>query len=398
MYNSEANRMAGTVALLHLGFRPFFLGAGIFAVLSVLIWTGLYSLGWNVELNGLPPVLWHAHEMIYGYSMAVVAGFLLTAVRNWTGVQTLHGYPLLILFLLWAAARILPFSQGLVSLQFMAIVDNVFIALLVLAVTYPVAKVRQWKQIGIVSKLVLLLISNSVFYLGVSGVLVDGIRWGLYSGLYLLIALIFTIGRRVIPFFIEKGVGYPVQPKNWRWLDGSSLVLFLAFWLVDVFASLPGVTALLAGILAILHAVRMAGWYTHGIWEKPLLWVLFLGYASLIGGFVLKLATVIFGISPYLSVHAFAFGGIAMMTLGMMARVSLGHTGRSILEPPSQLSLVFALLYVGAVTRVLLPLIDPRPYGLWISLSQLCWIVSFSLFLRLYTPMLVRPRIDGRYG
>jgi uncharacterized protein involved in response to NO len=398
MLTGEEQRMAGTVALLHLGFRPFFLGAGVFAVLSVLIWTGLYSLGWNFEPNGLPPVLWHAHEMIYGYSMAVVAGFLLTAVNNWTGVQTLHGYPLLILFLLWATARILAFTQGLVSLQFLAVVDNAFIAVLVLAVTYPVAKVRQWKQIGIVSKLVLMLISNSVFYLGVSGVLADGVRWGLYSGLYLLLALIFAIGRRVIPFFVEKGVGYPVQLKNWRWLDVSSLVLFLAFWVVDVFVSLPGVAASLAGILAILHAVRLVGWYTRGIWKKPLLWVLFLGYGSLIVGFVLKLATFSFGVSPYLSVHAFAFGGIAMMTLGMMARVSLGHTGRSILEPPAHLSAVFAVLYVGVVMRVFLPLIDPGHYSLWIALSQVCWIVSFSIFLYVYTPMLVRPRIDGRYG
>jgi uncharacterized protein involved in response to NO len=387
--------VSGSVAVLQLGFRPFFLGASVFAVLSVLIWTGLYSLGWNFQPNGLSPVLWHAHEMIYGYSMAVVAGFLLTAVRNWTGVQTLHGYPLLILFLLWAAARILPFTQGLVSLQLMAIVDIVFIALLVIAVSYPVVKVRQWRQIGIISKLFLLLLSNSVFYLGVEGVLADGVRWGLYSGLYLLLALIFTVGRRVIPFFIEKGLGDSVQPRNWRWLDVASLVLFLAFWIVDVFVSLPGVAAVLAGLLAILHAVRLVGWYAGGIWANPLLWVLFLGYASVIVGFVLKVATFSFGVSPHLSVHAFAFGGIAMLTLGMMARVSLGHTGRSVLEPPSQLAAVFVLLYLGAVIRVGLPLIAPRHASLWITLSQLCWIVSFSSFVYVYTPILLRPRIDG---
>ena len=189
-----------------------------------------------------------------------------------------------------------------------------------------------------------------------------------------------------------------MQLKNWKWLDISSLVLFFLFWIADLLAPNTAAVALLAGSLFVLHTVRMVGWYTHGIWHSPLLWVLYLAYGSLVAGFLLKLAVFVFGVSPYLAVHAFAFGGIGMMTIGMMSRVSLGHTARSITEPPVALFWVFLILFIGTVARVLLPLIDPSHHSIWIGLSQAFWIVSFSLFLYVYTPMLFQPRVDGRYG
>lgn len=385
-------------ALLRLGFRPFFLGAGVFAVVSVLIWTAIYTFGQAVDMGRIPAVVWHAHAMVYGYAMAVVAGFLLTAVRNWTGVQTLNGRPLLFLFLVWAAARVLPFAGGDLPVAWLAVADILFMIGLTVAVLLPVIKVRQWKQMGVVSKLVLLLISNVLFYLGVVGVLDEGVRWGLYSGLYLIVALMLVMARRVIPFFIERGVGYSVELKNWLWLDITSLILFLAFWVTDVFIPLPGVSALLAGILFILHVVRMAGWYTHGIWQVPLLWVLYLAYGFLVAGFALKAVSPALEVSPYLSVHAFAYGGIGMMTIGMMSRVILGHTGRNILEPPAQIHWIFLLLFIGAIVRVFFPLFDQQHYLLWVGLSQVLWLVSFAGFLLVYTPMLIRPRIDGKDG
>ena len=383
--------------VLNLGFRPFFLAAGGFAVLSMLIWVGLYQFGWTLRLNGLPATTWHAHEMLYGYAMAVAAGFLLTAVKNWTGVQTLHGAPLLALFLLWLAARVVPFLTPL-PMELMAILDLGFMVFLLVAVALPVVKVRQWKQVGLLSLLLLMLVANALFYLGVVGVLSDGVGWGLYSGLYLIVALVFAMGRRVIPFFIEKGVGYPVQLKNRLWLDWAVLVLFLLFAVVDVFTPYAGLAALLAAVQIPLHGLRMVDWHTPGIWRKPLLWVLYLASGSMLLGFVLKLAVYQFAISPFLAVHAFAVGGIGMVTIGMMARVTLGHTGRNVFAPPTVDSWIFAVLFLGAVVRVIVPLLDTVHYGFWVGLSQLLWIAAFSLFFIVHFPMLYGPRVDGRFG
>ena len=385
-------------AFLSLGFRPFFTMAAVFAVLSMLAWTGVVVFGWQTDFMVLPATTWHAHEMIYGYSLAVIAGFLLTAVRNWTGLQTLHGAPLLLLLLLWLAGRLLLLAGAAVPLQIVALVDGLFMVWLIGALLVPVIKVRQWKQLGIISKLLLLLLSNGVFYAGALGIIENGMRIGLYSGVYLVIALVFVMGRRVMPFFIEKGVDYPVQLKNRPWLDMASLVLFLAFWIADIAHpdSLP--VALLAMGLMVLHAIRLAGWHTPGIWQKPLLWVLYVGYGWLIAGFALKAAVVFFGISPFLPLHAFAYGGIGMITVGMMARVTLGHTGRNVFDPPPVLFWIFTALLAGSSFRVLLPLLDPGRYLAWTGISQVFWIGAFTAFLVIHLPMLTRPRADGQPG
>lgn len=398
MIISENQKVSSEYALFNLGFRPFFLGATIFSIFSILLWMGISILDWEINMSGLPAVTWHAHEMIYGYSMAVIAGFLLTAIKNWTGIQTLHGLPLLLLFFLWVTGRVLFFLGDILHIELVAIIDCMFIFFLALSTAIPVIKKKQWMNFTIITKLILLLASNIIFYLGILGIMPDGVYIGLYSGLYLIIALIFMMGRRVIPFFIEKGVDYTVELKNRKWLDISSLILLLLFWVTDLMIPNETPVAILAGLLFILHGTRIVGWYTHGIWGKPLLWVLYLGYLSVIIGFALKAAVVLFNVSPYLSVHAFAFGGIGMITIGMMARVSLGHTGRNIFEPPVALPWIFSLLFIGAIIRVLFPLIDSSHYMLWVGLSQLLWIISFSIFLYIYFSMLIKPRIDGQYG
>ena len=358
MLNIENRQTASQFAFLNLGFRPFFAGAALFAVISMLIWMGIYLLGWQWTPDGLAPAIWHAHEMIFGYALAVIAGFLLTAVRNWTGVQTLNGTPLLLLFLIWIAGRVLVLAGNNVPLLLTAFTDSLFIVLLIIAVSIPVVKVRQWKQIGILSKLVLILVANLAFYAGLLDVLPGGVRTGLYSGLYLIMALVFVMGRRVMPSFIQNGIDDPVQLKNWRWLDSSSLLVFLAFWIADILDpdSLP--VAVLSAILFVLHTIRMVGWHTPGIWKKPLLRVLYIGYGFLVFGFALKVTVYTFGILPFLPLHAFALGGIGMITMGMMARVTLGHTGRNVFAPPASLPWLFALLFTGAIFRILFPLID----------------------------------------
>ncbi|MDZ7841834.1 MAG: NnrS family protein [Gammaproteobacteria bacterium] len=385
------------VSVLNLGFRPFFIGAMVFAVVTVAVWTLVYTLAVPVPFDGVSPFQWHAHEMIYGYSLAVIAGFLLTAVRNWTGRDTVNGVPLLALFCLWAAARVsMLFGTALIPAA--ALFDVLFIAALVTAVAVPVLRSRMWRQLAILSKLVLLGAGSVVFYLGGLGYVGHGVHWGIYGGLYLVIGLILTMGRRVIPSFIERGVGYPVTLFNTRWMDLSSLVLFLALFVVEVFITDKALVPWLAGALFGVNAVRLAGWHTPGIWKKPLLWSLYLAYGFIVAGFLLLALSGFAGVSRFVALHAFAYGGIGLITLSMMVRVSLGHTGRDIHAPPRAASLAMIMLAAGTLFRVLLPVLVPGHYLAWVAVSQVLWIAAFALLVKVLLPMLLAPRVDGRFG
>lgn len=385
-------------ALFNLGFRPFFIGAALYAVLGMLAWMAIFVFGASLPLGGLPAVSWHAHEMIYGYGMAVIAGFLLTAVRNWTGVPTIAGLPLALLCALWALARLLPFVNAERGLYALAALDLGFMLFLLVAVLAPIVRARQWRQLGVASKLVLLAAGNAFFYSGLFGWSDQGIRIGIYGGFYLIIALILTMSRRLIPFFTERGVGYSVQLKNRRWVDISSLALFVLFLILDVFAGARQAAAATALALCALHALRLYGWFTRGILRYPLLWGLHAAYAFMVAGFALYAAGVRFEVSPFLSVHAFAVGGIGLVTLAMMARVALGHTGRNVHQPPRTVKYALLALILAVVLRVFFPLLDMAHYRPWIALSQLFWILAFSAFLWTYLPFLVKSRVDGQPG
>jgi uncharacterized protein involved in response to NO len=385
-------------ALFELGFRPFFSGAGLFAVLSILLWMAIYVFSVPLAPAGLAGTLWHAHEMVFGYAMAVVAGFLLTAVGNWTGIRGLRGSALAALLLLWAIARVAYFLPVPWALTLAAVADLLFALGLIAGVSLPVFRVRQWTQLGVITKLWLMLLCNAIFYAGALGYLDQGIRWGLYTGIYIILALIFTMARRVVPFFIERGVDEAFSARNRRWVDFGSLVLFAAWAVLDVFSRQAVLVALLSLPLVAIHVLRMRDWYTPGIWKAPLLWSLYLGYGFLVLGFVLKALSVWPGISPTLALHAFAVGGIGLITIGMMSRVALGHTGRNVFDPPKVLVPMFALVVLGALTRVVAPIIDGSHYTFWIAASQVMWMLGFGIFSAVYVPILIRPRVDGRPG
>jgi len=384
--------------ILRLGFRPFFLAASIFAVIAMAIWMASYVFAIEFSFAGMSPAIWHAHEMIFGYVMAVIAGFLLTAIKNWTGEEVLRGRALAFLFAFWLIARILPFSGQMVPMTVIAFVDVGFLFLLSAACLRPVLKVKQYKQVGIIAKLFLLMLCNLAFYLGVSGVLENGIQWGLYSALYMVIALILVMMRRVAPMFIKNGVDGEVTIKNHAWIDMASLVLLLVLWISDVFTGYDEFTAIVAAVLSVLHLVRLIGWYTHKIWAKPLVWVLLVAYVFIILGFALITASYYLGVSPFLSIHAFTVGGIGLITLGMMSRVSLGHTGRNVFEPPASVFWIVTTLLLAAVVRTLFPLFNVEYYVHWIAVSQMLWIIAFLIFVLVYAPMFLTARIDGRDG
>lgn len=393
----------GRYAFLHLGFRPFFFAAMAGAIVLGIIWSVIYSFNGQILRNDYPVISWHAHEMIFAYSLAVVSGFLLTAVRNWTGINTVNGKLLLILALLWLTGRILPFIPG-ISFGYLALHETIFLGLVLFFAGQPIVQKRQWQQMAILGKLFLFIPASILFHLGLMGVLASGTELGIYLALYTLIALILTMGRRVIPSFIENAIRGDFQAKNNTWLDRLSLGLFLLFLVAELYALASGnstaifLSGMMALTLFVLHAFRLFGWHHRSLWQHPLLWSLYLAYAWITIGFLLKFLVVAINYNPWAAVHAFGYGGIGLITAGMMARVTLGHTGRNVFAPPAILPLVFGLLTVGTVLRVIMVWLLPEYYQIWILAAQIIWVVAFGILLATYAPMLIKARVDGRYG
>ncbi|HHH47154.1 MAG TPA: NnrS family protein, partial [Thiotrichales bacterium] len=314
--------------LLQLGFRPFFSLAMFWALLAIPAWDAhLHGRLPGLPAQGVPDFLWHGHEMVFGYAMAVVTGFLLTAVRNWTGVMTLHGPALGALAMLWIGARIGMVGELLPPAVTTAL-ELAFLTGATAAFAWPVVRVRQWRQTGLMFKLLLMIPAAGLFHLGRLEGDVAWMRMGVLSGLYLVLAILFVMARRVIPYFIERGLPEAAgHVRNRRWVDIANLWLFLAFAVVAVFMHRPRLLLVLGLALFALNALRLHDWHHPGIWRKPLLWGLFVGYVWLTGAFLLMAAAARGEIPPPLALHAFAWGGIGTLTLAMMARVTLGHTG-----------------------------------------------------------------------
>lgn len=398
MLNLDEPQAAQKIALFNSGFRVFFLAAGWFAVISMLLWILMYSFNLELGLTKWQPLGWHAHEMIYGYAMAAVSGFLLTATTNWTSRKTLTGFSLMLISLFWLLARISPFIAIHQNLALMFLFDTLFFIMLITGISRPIILSRQWHQLAVVYPIVLLMLSNIVFYLGQLHFIVDGVRIGLYAGVYLILLLIFVMGRRVIPFFIEKGVETDFKPVNYQWLDKMMIPVFSIYALCEVFLVDQFFITILAFVLFVLNMVRLSGWYTKAIWREPLLWVLVLAYFSLSISFGLQVLGYFIDISNSLVLHLLVLGGIVMITVGMMARVSLGHTGRNVFEPPVAIRWIFIFLTAALIFRVVLPLFSMTYYSQWVLFSQLLWIMAFAVFVIIYSGMFLKPRVDGRPG
>jgi uncharacterized protein involved in response to NO len=389
--------MHGPSPLFAKGFRPFFLGAVLFAMIGMGQWMAAYLYQWPVPLDGISVYQWHGHEMIFGYSMAVIAGFLLTAAQNWTGEKTAHGFMLAILILLWAAARVLMIFGTRFLLPAM-LSDMLFMLGLAVAVARPVIQVRQTRQAPVLLIVAALAAANLAFYLGAAGLLAGGAWLGLYSGLYLVLGLVLFMGRRVIPFFTERGLEPPVKIKNARWNDIATYTLYPLFVISEMAAPLAWTGAVLAGLLFILNSFRVSGWHTLAIWQKPLLWGLFAAFLMINLGFLLRGLMPVTAVPPYLHIHAFTLGGIGIVTISMMARVTIGHTGRNVHAAPPIMTLLLVGMALSTLFRLFFPLLDPAHYTWWIAAAGALWMVSFGLFAFTFFPMLVAPRIDGKPG
>lgn len=382
-------------AVFALGFRPFFLLSGISAIVLVLLW--LYSYLQTPLTSGYYTALhWHSHEMIFAYSVAVIAGFLLTAARNWTGVQTTHGKALAALALLWLSARVMPFFAAFLPHSLIAVVDLAFLPTLGVMLAVPILRKRQKQHLVFLFVLAALTVANLMIHSELLGYTQNTARSGIYSAVYLIVFLIAIMGGRVIPFFTEAAIP-GAATRKWATVEYCSLGGLLLLILLDLFTAPPLAIISVAVFTALAHGIRLFGWYHRAIWSQPLLWILHLAYAWLVAGLILKTLATAELVNPMLATHAFTSAGIGSMTLGMMARVTLGHTGRE-LRPGQATTLAFILISLAGVSRVLLPIISPATYPEFIALSGTLWCAAFAIFVFTYAGFLIRPRVDGKPG
>ncbi len=374
-----------------LGFRPFFLLAGIGALGLMTQWLLLW-VGYPGPVTYYGMIGWHGHEMLFGYAVAVIAGFLLTAVRNWTGIDTPSGLPLAALAGLWLAGRLLPYL-GLPG-WLVATVDLAFLPALAFALAGPL-----WKGANKVNRIFLPLLlamalANLLIHLQSLGVADTALR-GQDLMVNLVLLLIAFIAGRVLPFFTEKAVAGSA-PKRSLPLERWSFGLLIALAVLQLtMPQAPIPLALLSAGVALTQALRLWGWHDKGVWRIPILWVLYSGYAWLVLGFVLKTLGHLGLFAPNLALHALTLGGFGVLTLGMMSRVALGHTGR-LLQSARATDLAFVLLNLGTLARVFGPYAMPDNYIGAVHLAGGLWLLAFGIFTVIYAPILLKPRADGR--
>ena len=380
--------------VLRLGFRPFFLSAGIFSAILLAIWLYSFSTAFSPSPN-YSPVLWHAHEMIFGYTAAVIGGFLLTAVKNWTGIKTIRGYWLAELVTVWLAARLLPFFD--IHPLYSAMISVAFFPLLAFAIAVPLIRADSKGNLLFIPVLLVFALADVIFQLAILQLVDLSPMLGIQLALHTVIILIVLMGTRVIPFFIVRTTGteIPALPRLIEQLTYLTLVLWTLSSLI--LGELHFWTATFAGLAAVFQAYRLKIWHVKKLWSVPMLWILYLGYCWIFIGLALQAVSIILPVVPSISTHALTTGAIGMVTLGMMSRVSLGHTGRSI-DHTRILLAAFLLIAVTPVIRVVIPLVFPGLYIQIILLSGATWTGAFVLFSLMYTPILLKARVDGRDG
>jgi len=381
--------------LFALGFRPFFLLAGFFAIFLVAAWVPVFvgEFAFNTYYGQLG---WHSHEMIFGYTSAVVAGFLLTAVRNWTDTPTPTGGYLAAMAALWLGGRILPLFPESLPGWLIALVDLAFLPVVAIGIGVPLVRKGEKRNLVFLLLLAGLFIANLQVHLDLLGYGQQPAGTGVFLGLHIVILLMVIMGGRVIPFFTERalqGVVIKRRPVI-EWLAPVSALAFLCSELFRVDMVVVGACAASA---TIVNGIRLASWYTHRYWRVPLLWVLHLGYGWVVAGYCLEAAAAFRAIPPQSTTHAFTAGGIGVLTLGMMARVALGHSARP-LRVGTYMAVAFGLVNLSAFLRALPPIWYPQWFSEFVIFSGALWCIAFIIFVVVYTPILTQPRIDGRPG
>ena len=393
---SASNPSAATAprrfALWNLGFRPFYLLAGVFAVLALALWTAHFA-GWLAGASYLRDPLWHAHEMIFGYAFAVIAGFLLTAVCNWTGLSTPTGSRLAAIVALWVAGRVLLATPWPLAA---AAADTAFALALAAGIGVPLVASRNRRNYFFIALMLAIGGANLAFHLAMNGRLEIPVGDMLQLGLNLIALIMAVMGGRVIPMFTANGVP-GTKPVRRLWLERVAIASLLVLLAADLAHLPPVAVAVIAGVAGAAHAWRLALWQPLLTRGTPLVWILHAAYAWLALYLILR-ALAGFGIvPPNLAVHALTVGAIGGMTLGMMTRTARGHTGRALRAEAAETA-CYVLINLAAAVRVLVPLAAPAFYRDAVIVSGILWASAFAVFVYKYWTILIRARVDGRSG
>jgi uncharacterized protein involved in response to NO len=381
----------GGTPLFRLGFRPFYLLASIFAASSVALWSAQYA-GW-LNVSYLPGPLWHAHEMLFGFTMAVIAGFLLTAVRNWTAQPTPTGAVLAAIAILWIAGRVLVLTPfGWAS----ALVNASFPVAVAAGIGIPLVRSENRRNYFFVALLVLIAGAILVVHLAQLGVLSLPGWIGIQIALDAVLFIMTVMTGRVVPMFTNNGVP-GTRARRLPWLEKCVLGLTLGVLAGDALQLRgPPLVALFVAAAG-AHAARLALWTPWKTLKVPLVWVLHAAYVWIPLHLVLR-ALVELGFVPSpLATHALTIGAIGGLTVGMMTRTARGHTGRDLRADGFEAA-CFVLVLSAAIVRVFAPLVAGSHYGASVLASGLLWSAAYAVYAVRYWPVLTRPRIDGKPG
>jgi uncharacterized protein involved in response to NO len=390
---ARAAKRTGPV-FLEYGFRPFFLGAGIQASAAMAAWVyWIYLLGRgdvpDTMTIAVPVHVWHAHEMIFGYALAVVAGFFLTAVPSWTGRQPVRGTLLAILFALWLAARFASWTSALLPPVIVAIPELAFIGMLSILVAQALLSGWSRRNFLFLPVLAAMFGADLLYHLGLP-------YPAHMLGLDTLLILIAVIGGRIVPAFTTNALrreGVEPLPRASDKRDVAAVIAMVLMAVADLAMPASTTTGAIAIVAGLLIAVRMIGWRTENTLGSPILWILHLGYAWLAFGLVLKGAALVTGFTGEITtIHALTVGAVGSMTLGVMSRAALGHTGRQ-LRVSFPTIVAYVLVNLAAASRVAGPIFSHGFYDESILISGVMWCGAFLIFSATYWPVLTRPRV-----
>ncbi len=372
-------------AFFSYGFRPFFLLGQIYAALAIVFWIAGFS-----GLIEMRAPTWHAHEMLFGYTLAAITGFFLTAVPGWTGSKPVHGGTLVVLTLTWLAGRIVMFFSTALPGLVVAVIDLAFIPLLLALVLRSLMARPSPRNLIFVPILTALFVANLLTHF-------DSVDIGLRFGLNVVIVLIAIIGGRIVPAFTTNALrreNIEPLPASYKWLDIAAVLSVVAVAASELAQASGPISGWVAAFAAILNGGRFVGWRGNKTLGEPILWITHLGYAWLIIGLGLKSAAHFDLLSETAALHALTVGAIGCMTLGVMTRASLGHTGRAIVAP-RPIVLAYILVGLAALLRVGGPILVPDYYALVISVSGGIWSLAFAITATVFWPILTRRRLGG---
>ncbi len=381
------------MSLFKLGFRPFYALASIFAITAIGLWLLSFAgfFGTGTYLHG---VNWHSHEMLFGFATAVLAGFLLTAVQNWTELPTPTGLSLAMLAALWLVARVLIFVG---PAPIAAFVDVLFLPALGFAIARPILQSRNQRNYKLLAILTALAVLHVLYHLAsLTYVDVRMARISLLAGIDVFTILMAIVGGRVIPVFTRNAIA-GAKSRNELWLEAVTFGGMLAVVFVTVasnyFPVSPLVLTVLCVTAAATHAMRLALWEPGKTLDLPLLWMMPVAYSWIPFAFLLRAMAAANVIAAGAWIHAITAGAVTSLMLAMMMRSSLGHTGRALVAGRVEIA-AFLFLQTAAIIRVLASIFAADTYRLWIFASGLMWALAFILFAIRYVPMLSRPRVS----